>query len=242
MESKWVAVVKHIKLVLGVIAFSVMLFFLSIISIQNINCVYFKILWHNIKFISEALYIFIPLLLILMFFFLLITNKWALRIEKMNIGGFSILFDNPVKIYKRQVRNYLDTKRTVFKIDINNDNFSETLDSYYEVYKFFREEIKMLGDISERHIKRNDRTRLYNMANETLKVLNRFLTRHQSNYRRWYAYLERYDEEKYYLTPIGKLQKEYPDYKNLCLDFKAVNEYFIDTVAAEFNIKTEKWK
>lgn len=233
---------KYIKLVLGIIIFSVILVFLSIISIQNINCVYFKILWHNLKFISEALYIFIPLLLILLFSFLVITNKWALRIEKMNIGGFSILFDNPIKIYKRQVRNYLDTKRTVFKIDLNNDNFNETLDSYYDVYKFFREEIKMLGDISEIHIKRNDRIRLYNMANETLKVLNRFLTKHQSNYRRWYAYLEKQEEEKYYLTPIGELQKEYPDYEKLSSDFKEVNKYFISRVAVEFNIDTEKWE
>lgn len=233
---------KYIKLVLGIIIVSIMLVFFSTISIQNINCTYFKILWHNVKLISEALYIFIPLLLILLFFFLLITNKWALRIEKMNIGGFSILFDNPMKIYKRQVRNYLDTKRTVFEIDLNNDNFNETLDSYYDVYKFFREEIKMLGDISEAHIKRNDRIRLYNMANETLKVLNRFLTKHQSNYRRWYAYLEKHDEEKYYLTPIGELQKEYPNYKSLCSDYKGVNEYFMSTIAAEFNIDTEKWK
>lgn len=235
-------IVKYIKLVVGIIIFSMILVFLSMISIQNIDCVYFKTLWHNLKFISEALYVFIPLLLILLFFFLVITNKWALRIEKMNIGGFSILFDNPMKIYKRQVRNYLDTKRTVFKIDLDNDNFNETLDSYYDVYKFFREEIKMLGDISEIHIKRNDRIRLYTMANEMLKVLNRFLTKHQSNYRRWYAYLEKHDEKKYYLAPIGELQREYPDYKSLCLDFKDVNEYFMSTVAAEFNIDTEKWE
>ena len=50
---------------------------------------------------------------------------------------------------------------------------------------------------------------LYDLTNEIIKVLNDFLTQYQSNYRRWYTYIEKTDEAKFYLTPIGELQKEY---------------------------------
>jgi hypothetical protein len=160
----------------------------------------------------------------------------------MNIGGFSILFDNPIKIYQRQVRNYLDSKRTVFKIDLENDNFKEVFDSYYDVYKFFVEEIKMLGEIPDKKAEKNDRVRLYNMANQILKKLNGFLTKHQSDYRRWYIYFEKKHEDEYYLTPIGNLQKEYPRYEELCSDFAKVNKFFISEVASEFKVDVEKWE
>jgi hypothetical protein len=93
-------------------------YFMLNYEIQNMDCIYLKILWHNLKFVSTALYTLIPLLLLFIIILLLFTNKWALRVEKLSIGGFSIIFDNPTNFYKRQVRNFLNTKRTVFKIDL----------------------------------------------------------------------------------------------------------------------------
>lgn len=61
-------------------------------------------------------------------------------------------------------------------------------------------------------------------------------------YRRWYTYLEKEHEKEFYLTPIGELQKEYPDYKRLCSDFMKVNNFFKDSIADEFKIDTEKWE
>lgn len=220
----------------------VIIFLLSNIEIQAINCVYIRTLWHNLKFISTVLYILIPLILIFIFLLLLFTNKWALRVEKLSIGGFSILFDNPIKLYKRQVKNFLDSKRTIFKIDFCYDNFKETFDSYFEIYHFFRDEIKILGNVREKHFGNKESENIYNLANQTLKVLNNFLTMHQSDYRRWYTYIEKNNQEKYYLMPIGELQKEYVNYKKLCCDFKKVNEFFINKVANEFEIDLEKWE
>lgn len=56
------------------------------------------------------------------------------------------MFDNPAKLYKRAVRSFLDTKRSLFKIDLERDNFDETLSSYYKTYEFFREEMKILDN------------------------------------------------------------------------------------------------
>ena len=223
----------------GLLAFLVIL---SIFEIQEISNIYIRILWHNFKFISTMMYTLMPLLLLVGLLYLLFTNKWAFRVERLSIGGFNILFDNPNHLFRRQVRTFLDTKRTVFKIDRNRDNFKETLDSFFEVYKFFRDEIKVLGNVKKRKREASNETlELYNFANETIKVLNHFLTEHQSNYRRWYTYIEKTDEQKFYLTPIGELQKEYENYDEICDDFEVVNKFFVDTIAVKFEIDIEKW-
>jgi len=82
---------------------------------------------------------------------------------------------------------------------------------------------------------------LYDLTNEIIKVLNDFLTQYQSNYRRWYTYIEKTDEAKFYLTPIGELQKEYMYYDDLCIGFKKVNEFFVNSIASEFEIDINKW-
>lgn len=223
------------------LSFLALIIILPRFEIQAIKNIYLRRLWHNLEFISTALYTLIPLLLFVGFLLLLFTNNLAFRVEKLSIGGFNVLFDNPNNLFRRQVRTFLDTKRTVFKIDSNRDNFKETLDSFYEVYKFFRDEIKVLGNVRKNKLRSNETVELYNLANETIKVLNNFLTEHQSNYRRWYSYLEKTNEEKFYLTPIGELQKEYVNYKKLCKDFEAVNQFFVNEIAGNFEIDIEKW-
>lgn len=219
----------------------VSVFYMLNYEIQKMDSAYLRTFWRNIKFVSTALYTLIPLLLLFIFLLLLFTNKWALRVEKLNIGGFNIIFDNPINLYKRQVRNFLNTKRTVFKIDCDRDNFKETFDSYFEIYKFFRDEIKVFGNVRKKRLNSNETVELYNLANETIKILNNFLTEHQSDYRRWYTYIEKKDEEKYYLTPIGELQKEYASHDNLCSGFMEVNRFFMQKIAGEFEIDMQKW-
>jgi hypothetical protein len=116
-------------------------------EIRYIDCYYIKTFWHNVQFISKALYVLIPLMLMFLIIFFLFTDKWALRVEKLSIGGFNIIFDNPKNLFRRQVRNYLDTKRTIFSLDCKYDNFNETFDSYYDIYKFFRDQAKVFGNV-----------------------------------------------------------------------------------------------
>jgi hypothetical protein len=49
----------------------------------------------------------LPLLLVFMVLLLLLTNRWAFKIEKLSLGAFNLLFDNPAKLYKRTVRSFL---------------------------------------------------------------------------------------------------------------------------------------
>lgn len=232
---------KTVLIIVGIILSISLVILLSLFRIQSINDVHIRNLWSNIKFISTSIFTLLPFLLILIIFFLLCIKKWAFRVEKLSVGGFDILFDNPNQIFIKQVQTFLDTKRTVFRINLEKDNFYETLDSYYEIYKFLRDEIKVLGSTKKK--KRAEKTlNLYSIANQMIKVLNEFLTKHQTNYRRWYTYIEKSDEAKFYLTPIGELQKEYMNYNQLCIDFGILNDFFVRNVANVFDIDIEKWE
>lgn len=231
------------KIILAIVI-SLVFLFLGIFEIENMSNTFLKTLWGNLSSISTIIYTLVPLIILLIPTLLFLTNRWALRVEKMTIGGLSVIFDNPAELYRKQVRNYLDTKRTIFKVDCNYDNFNDTLDSYFEIYKFFREEIKILGNVKIKNTKlskNEESANLYALTNQAMQVLNNFLTKNQSNYRRWYRYIEKSDEQAYYLTPIGELQKKYPYYKDICSDFEEVNTFFVDKIAREFDIDIEKW-
>lgn len=232
------------RIMVSILIIIAVIIVLGTFEIKSISNVFLRTLWSNFNSISTIIYVLIPLIILLILVLLFLTNKWALRVEKMSIGGFNIIFDNPAKLYKRQVRNYLDTKRTVFKIDCNYDNFYETLDSFFEVYKFFRDEAKMLASERKQNSKfsRNkESANLYLLTNQAIQILNDFLTKNQSDYRRWYKYIERNDEEAFYLTPIGELQRKYPHYEKLCFGFKQVNIFFSEALAKEFDIDILKW-
>ena len=232
---------KHTWIFIGILILIIIsLFFFDIQTFTNGKA---DIFTNNIKLISTIFTVLLPLFLIVVFLYLLFTNKWAFRVEKLSIGGFNVLFDNPQNLYKRQVRFFLDTKRTVFRINLEYDNFKETIDSYYEVYKFFRNEIKILGNLETKNKKRHKEVeKLYSLTNKAIKELNHFLTIHQSNYRRWYIYQEKNHKEEFYLAPVGKFQKSYSDYDELCAGFKKINEFFSDVIAKEFSINVEKWE
>jgi len=231
-------------LIVFIIVTVLILVLLSTFEIRSLSHTFLRTLWSNFRAISAIVYVLLPLTLLLIFCTLFLTNRWAVRVEKANIGGFHIIFDNPAKLYKRHIRNYLDTKRTIFKIDCDHDNFDETLDSYFEIYKFFRDEIKILGNVKKQYTKPSkgkEAAHLYDLTNQVIQQLNEFLTKNQSDYRRWYRYIEKTNEEVFYLTPIGDLQKQYPQYKDLCCGFEQVNTFFINSIACEFDIDILKW-
>ncbi|HHC0427197.1 TPA: hypothetical protein ACOSB6_005152, partial [Salmonella enterica] len=104
-----------------------------------------------------------------------------LKIEKLTFGGMNILFNTTSTLYINSVLSFLDTKRSLFIIREEYDNFSEVLDSYYQTYTFFRQEMKILDPIRDKE--------LYDFTNDLLMIINKFLTKHQNNYRRWYKFI-----------------------------------------------------
>lgn len=238
-------VITTITIGVGVVG---LLYLMSRFNIHQITYVPIRTLYANLVIISRALYQLLPFIVILVLLVFLLRKKWVFRVERLSIGGFNILFENPNALFRKQLRTFLDTKRTLFSIDSQHDNFHETLESYYETYRFVRDEIKMLGDVKEQTRQERDGkptgdgVRLYRLGNRMIRELNSFLTQHHSDFSRWYVYLEKYKTEDFHLKPIGELQKGYPRYEEICDGFTKINAFFSSEVAQEFNVNIDKWR
>ena len=153
--------------------FIAVIFFICIkvdINRELSNYNFYINLKNNIKFAANVLNKSLPLLVIAIVFigYKVLSSRWIFRIEKLNLGGMSIICSNPDDLFKQQVRNFLNTKRTLFKIDEDKDNFYETINSYYEVYSFIREEIKIYDNKSYQ-----EKSSCYKSANKMIKKLSR---------------------------------------------------------------------
>ncbi|HDX9111140.1 TPA: hypothetical protein RQO78_005418 [Klebsiella michiganensis] len=207
-----------------------------------------KRLLQNIGVLSSLLSVVILIIVAIFLLDGMMNRKYSFKVERLNFGGLNILFDNSDALFIKSIQNFLDTKRTLFKINVQQDAFDEVFNSYYEVYQFVRVEMRVLN------IKRKKDLELYMLANTMLKKLNAFLTEHQNNYRRWHKYVSDKDEVKidekpdgeaivlrYHLTPIGKIQTYYYHFNKLVNDFTELNKFFQDSVASQFSIDMDKW-
>ncbi|MGH1286369.1 hypothetical protein [Bacillus toyonensis] len=234
---------KIIKYSIGGLVLIVTVVTLSLYDLQTIQTTYIQTLWKNIIFLSGSMFAFLPFLFLILMIFLFSTKKWAFRVEKLTIGGFNVLFDNPEHLFKRQIGTFLNTKRTLFKIDLKHDNFDDTFTSYFETYKLLRDEMKILKDAKKKKSKKGKpSTESYHLSNMMIKELNHFLTKHQSDYRRWYKYMELRNEEEYYTLPIEELQQKYSNYEELSSDFQLMNTFFVNEIAPYYDVDTEKWE
>lgn len=188
----------------------------------------------------------LSILLIAVFIWLMVSlyllKKYSVKVEKLSLGGVNILFNESSTIYKKSIKNHLDSKRAIFKIRKDIDAFDEVIASYYQTYQYIRDEMKVLNPKKDRAI--------YDFSNEMLMVLNKFLTNHQNNYKRWYKYISDENEVedkasgammKFHETGIGKIQKQYYGYNSILKGFKEVNKFFISDVKPRFGINTDRW-
>ncbi|MED6027891.1 hypothetical protein VZF51_25625, partial [Serratia marcescens] len=109
----------------------------------------------------------LSILLISVFIWLMVSlyllKKYSVKVEKLSLGGVNILFNESATLYKKSVKNHLDSKRAIFKLRKNVDAFDEVISSYYQTYQFIRDEMKILNPKKDREI--------YDFSNEMLMVL-----------------------------------------------------------------------
>ncbi|WP_339098563.1 hypothetical protein V6917_05940 [Pectobacterium brasiliense] len=203
----------------------------------------------NVDIIKAILSVIILCFVVYILFVGLMHQRYSFRVEQLSFGGVNILFNKSDLLFRKSVNNYLDTKRSLFKIEPRYDSFEEVLNSYYECYKFIRDEIKLLD------VKKKRDKKLYEISNEILHILNDFLTQYQNNYRRWHKYVSENDKvltrEKdskgkyvtlpYHLTPIWKVQSHYYHFSKMLNALIEVNQFFNEKIVKEFDINTKKW-
>lgn len=218
------------------IAFVLMSLIFVDINVELLKLQIYVNLKNNIKFIVRVISTTLPVIFFLVMFIVykVLNQRLVFRVEKLNLGGLNIIFDNPNKIFIQQVKNFLNTKRTLFKLDSSKDNFYETISSYYSVYNFLREEIKVFDSKSSKECMS------YSAANKMLQELNIFLSTHQNNFKRWYEYITDKNKDNNYNKDIDEIQKEYRNYTQMIDDFKKLNKEFC-SVASVFEIDINKW-
>lgn len=114
----------------------------------------------------------------------------------------------------------LITRKVALEFDDKHDVIEEIYNSWYNIFKITRDEIKKIsGNLLENNQQSDDLIQI------TIDVLNKglrpHLTEHQARFRRWYA------EELTKQDNKGKspqdIQSKYPDYENLIISIKEGN-------------------
>ncbi len=117
----------------------------------------------------------------------------------------------------------LTTRKAAIAIE-DNDVIEEIYDSWYDLFKIIRNEIKSLPG---KYLMDHDPTTA--LIGLTRKILNNglrpHLTEHQAKFRAWLSEARDLEENKN-MTP-QQLQTKYPDYENLIRSMKEVNNILI---------------
>lgn len=186
----------------------------------------------NIKFLNVVItkYFFIVLFVIIVSLLMFYKKSINITIPKISFAGIEINLKNVEKIVWSNITDYLRTKRTIFKINYEYDNFDDVLESYHQVYEFLRLQISYYQNSEKSNC---DTT--YKHLEGMIKELNIFLTRNQANYRRWYKIKN--NDNFMFLTD---LQKSYPKYDELKKEFNEFNKK-MEKYAKYFKINTSEW-
>lgn len=185
----------------------------------------------NMQFFCNVIskYFAIILLGLVVWLILFWRSHVNVTIPKISIAGVEFNLKNIDRIVQSNLANYLNTKRSLFKIYVEKDNFDDVFESYHKVYEFLRLQMTYYENIAT-----TDNT-IYKELDEMIKDLNLFLTANQTNYRRWY----KFESVKEY-KPIKELQESYPDYENLKSAFKEIND-IMKKHAEKLKINVCKW-
>ena len=204
----------------------------------------------NLLFFNDNFFKILVFILIFICMVSFAKNKYSIKVEQFSLGGINILFDKRRILFVNSVRNFFDSKRTLFNINEKYDNFSEVFQSYHDTYNFLRQEIRILDPQKDKD--------LYNITNQIFMKLNQFLTRNQNNYSRWYKYISetnqelikldefdgedtKLDQRHFYNLPIDIIQSKYYLYDELTTEFKNINLFFMNSIAKEFDVDISKW-
>ena len=198
------------------------------------KCVFLQTFKANILWFKYLVETYSQLFLAVVIFSVVLWAAFNISISVNNISfsGFDISLKDSDKAVKNRVKNYLNTKRSLFMFKPEYDNICEVFDSYHCIYDFLR--TQML----EFEGKKKNKSTVYAEMQKMLGELNKFLTINQSDYRRWFALYERKNTDSY--ITLWEAQKEYPRFNKLMQDFASLNKS-MRFHAQLFNIDILDW-
>lgn len=198
----------------------------------------------NLKIFSQYMLLILIISFVLYIMIGFFGKRYTLRVENFNIGGINVFFDKSNEIYIKTVGTFIKSKRTLFYFNKSRDNIRDVIKTYYSVYDFIRSNLELLDPEAD--------SELYNISTDLLKKLNQFLTKHQSDYRRWYGKIVEDDLIKgekdsddivVHKTTIEDVQKQYYRYDEILYDIQAINKYMKNKELSKiFDINHFDWE
>jgi hypothetical protein len=144
-----------------------------------------------------------------------------------NIGKVTIRPNHEIIRIAHQAWTELITRKAGLMFDENHDVIVEVYNSWYELFREFRNLTKSIP--AEKIREHEDAKRLVDILVRALNEgLRPHLTQWQAKFRRWYSAEANKHPEK---TP-QEIQQLYPDYKLLVDDLKKVNQQMVEFAEA----------
>ncbi len=170
--------------------------------------------------------------------------KFKPSLSEFSFAGITFSLREPD--VKKDVRLFLNTKRSLFQFIEGYDNLYDVIRSWYEILKFLRDKISNLeeraGGLSGGEV-----AEVGKKCEELLLELNTFLTKYQSDYKRWYE--QEIDSQTgaqatgqtATFRPFDQIQRSYSLYSNMIADIKRINAIMQEEFVPYFGINAEKW-
>lgn len=166
--------------------------------------------------------------------YFLLKNHFHLKATTIKIfEGLEIELKQTESRVKAQVRNYLSSKRSIFVFYDDYDNYYDCIDSMHKILEFLRTQLETFD---------NQKSESYGHIEGIIKELGRFLTKYQSNYRKYYELQQKQMEnDPNQFRTFQQIQDGYPKAREMRVDFHTLNAR-MKKYADFFHIDIEKWK
>ena len=215
-------------LVLGVLTILPLQFFKSFPFITRLT--------ENLNLITalKDRYPWLATVFVACFLYFLLTNRFHLNATKIKIfEGLEIELKQTESRVKAQVRNYLSSKRSIFVFYDDYDNYYDCINSMHKILEFLRTQLATFD---------NQKSESYEHIEGIIKELGRFLTKYQSNYRKYYELQQKQMEnDPNQFRTFQQIQDSYPKAREMRVDFHTLNAR-MKKYADFFHIDIEKWK
>lgn len=227
------------------IIFCVIVGVLCFINLREIvrNLPVYGMLRDNLAFLSAVasryreLFLFLFFLLLFVYIIYLKCN-YRTSISEFTLAGISFTFKDPEPVIKVRVSNYLNTKRSLFYYYEGYDNLYDVMSSWHEILLFIREQLCFL---EERNSDGKNSDFNKNLQ-ELVAELNWFLTKYQSDYRRWYeSQIKKEMQTTDKFRPLFFIQREYFLYDKIMQDIKLLNEK-LRTQSNIWDVDCKRWE
>lgn len=226
---------KHKKIIIFIIVivaiFIVLCFFSlqSVLRIPEVIC-----LKDNLDFIGTfiARYPWLATVIVVLFLIILLIQNFSLNSTTINFLGIEFQLKHTENYVKIQIKNYLSTKRSIFVLYDQYDNYYDVINSMYDILVFLRNQLANFDNFSQTN---ND---CYRQIEGMIKAIGRFLTKYQSDYRRYYETKIEINSESFF--SFRDIQNTYFQVAEMVTDFRKLN-LEMKPYADFFGIDTEKW-